>query len=94
MCFPYYMALALSSVFLSIAAPHPEPQGNSTNGLNACRFLPGDRQWPSVEDWNQLNRTVGGRLIRGVPLAQPCYGADRDAQACTRLQQNWVLPEN
>ncbi|KAI8932193.1 hypothetical protein NX059_011073 [Plenodomus lindquistii] len=56
-----------------------------------CRYLPGDPQWPSDGDWSALNRTVGGNLIRGVPLAQSaCYGRTADAAVCTKLQSGWM----
>lgn len=54
------------------------------------RYLPGDAEWPSERDWQELNNTVGGNLIRGVPLAQPCYGETADAQECSRIQNDWA----
>ena len=67
-------------------------QGTS-QGKNACRFLPGDPQWPSDKDWRKLNQTVGGRLIRGIPLAQPCHTPALDLDACVKIQQQWVSTE-
>lgn len=55
-----------------------------------CRYLPGDVGWPRGEDWNKLNRTIGGRLIRGSPLAQPCYPPTLNHTACTDIQDEWV----
>ena len=91
-CLPFWVVVALSLVLPSTAAPRKALRENS-NSTNTCRYLPGDSEWPSEDDWNQLNTTVGGRLIRSVPLAQPCYGPNRDAQACAKLQQEWVLTE-
>ncbi|KAK2604071.1 hypothetical protein N8I77_007030 [Diaporthe amygdali] len=54
------------------------------------RFLPGDPEWPSDRDWATLNRTVGGNLIRGVPLAQPCYGVTANAAECSTIQNEWA----
>ncbi|KAK4223157.1 hypothetical protein QBC38DRAFT_488250 [Podospora fimiseda] len=56
----------------------------------ACRYIPGDSEYPSEATWSRLNRTVGGRLIRGEPLASSvCYGITANAAACAALQQKW-----
>ncbi|CAG8208939.1 hypothetical protein PENNAL_c0015G07857 [Penicillium nalgiovense] len=60
---------------------------------NACRNMPGDRDWPSNDAWGELNSTVGGRLMRGQPLAQVCHGATLDAGACAALQDTYNFPE-
>lgn len=60
---------------------------------NACRNMPGDRDWPSNDAWSELNRTVGGRLMRGQPLAQVCHGATLNVGACTALQDTYNFPE-
>ncbi len=67
-------------------------EANSTK--STCRPLPGDKAWPSVSDWNKLNATVGGRLIRGTPIAEVCYsnnedGIVADSAACAVLQEQW-----
>ena len=69
-------------ITIAEAAPY-----NSTN--SECRYLPGDAGWPSNHAWAQLNNTVGGRLIRGVPFGQPCYGTSADAAACAKAQDTW-----
>ncbi|KAK3685726.1 hypothetical protein B0T22DRAFT_538003 [Podospora appendiculata] len=53
---------ALAAALLPLAASAPGPEKS-----RPCRYLPGDREWPSAQEWNKLNRTVGGRLIIGVP---------------------------
>ncbi|KAJ8125901.1 hypothetical protein O1611_g7739 [Lasiodiplodia mahajangana] len=60
-----------------------------------CRYLPGDYGWPSEREWNQLNRTTGGRLIRGTPLAEPCHrkGSGFASNVCMTIQDEWTLPE-
>ncbi|KAI4865386.1 hypothetical protein F4820DRAFT_420276 [Hypoxylon rubiginosum] len=62
-----------------------------TAAADACRSLPGDAAWPSVEDWNALNSSTGGRLIQGVPLAGICYGVQADSTACSELRSDWAL---
>lgn len=74
------LAAALSLVF-SVAA------NNGTN--SSCRFLPTDSAWPTESRWAKLNQTVGGRLIRGVPLAQVCYGPNIDAAKCAEITEDW-----
>ncbi|KXX80981.1 6-hydroxy-D-nicotine oxidase [Madurella mycetomatis] len=56
----------------------------------SCRYLPGDDGWPCDSKWAALNRTVGGRLIRGVPIGQPCYGNSADPSACSEVQKIWT----
>ncbi|KAI1114230.1 FAD-binding domain-containing protein [Nemania sp. NC0429] len=60
-----------------------------------CRYLPGDAEWPSSDQWDRLNLTTGGRLIRGVPLAQPCHspGLGFMSDACSAVRGSWTLPE-
>ena len=92
----FYCINALAAVIstLPIAAAAPAfPRSltfpRSTN-VTGCRYLPGDAGWPSEEEWSSLNDTVGGRLIRGTPLAQSCYGSSLDPAACTALQDDYV----
>jgi hypothetical protein len=60
--------------------------GKYTGG---CYYLPTDPQWPSDAQWNSLNTTVGGKLIRGVPLARPCYGPNVDPARCAVVTENF-----
>nr|BAZ95824.1 oxidereductase, FAD binding domain cpaB [Curvularia pallescens] len=65
------------------------------NGLvkpETCRCFPGDVCWPSDEQWAALNTTVGGRLIKTVPLGQPCHGSDYDEAECKALASLWKKP--
>lgn len=58
--------------------------GNSS--LGRCKVYPGDSTWPSSSEWAQLNRTLGGALLKGVPAANICYsnGTRRyDEAACS-----------
>jgi FAD/FMN-containing dehydrogenase len=47
-----------------------------------CR--PGQTCWPSKEEWQQLNTTVGGHLHETIPIAAPCYHNSQyyDETAC------------
>ncbi|KAF7883178.1 uncharacterized protein EAF01_011687 [Botrytis porri] len=57
-----------------------------------CRALPEDQSWPSATEWNNLNNTVNGRLIRTVPIASPCHDFNYNATECAYLQVNWANP--
>jgi hypothetical protein len=73
--------LADSLCLLAAAAPQ----------LNRLyRYLPGDPEWPNDQDWAALNKTVGGNLIKGVPLAQPCYGDEANKTECLKIQNDWA----
>ncbi|KAI1773217.1 FAD-binding domain-containing protein [Hypoxylon cercidicola] len=55
-----------------------------------CKYLPGDANWPSQDEWAALNSTVGGSLIATVPLGSPCHDPTYDEEKCTSLQENWL----
>ncbi|KAI1271764.1 FAD-binding domain-containing protein [Xylaria sp. FL0933] len=62
---------------------------------SACRYLPGDSGWPSDQKWNSLNHTTGGKLIRGTPLAEPCYmqASGFESDLCTNIRDSWTFPQ-
>ncbi|KAI8806696.1 hypothetical protein BJ742DRAFT_815911, partial [Cladochytrium replicatum] len=45
---------------------------------------PSQSCWPSPIGWAMLNATIGGRLIKVVPFAKPCYD-DPSGAACQNL---------
>ncbi|KAI0179866.1 FAD-binding domain-containing protein [Hypoxylon sp. FL1284] len=55
-----------------------------------CKYLPGDANWPSKDEWAALNSTVGGRLIATVPLGSPCHDPNYDEELCASLQEQWL----
>ncbi|KAF1925976.1 isoamyl alcohol oxidase [Didymella exigua CBS 183.55] len=54
-----------------------------------CKTFPGDKAWPSKTEWDNLNSTVGGRLIATVPLGAPCHGASFNNATCESLKAQW-----
>lgn len=68
--------------------PNVAPPGKSWS----CKCFPGDACWPSEREWNALNRTVGGRLIATVPLAQACHDPNFDPVRCEALRKDWQNP--
>ncbi|TGO19737.1 hypothetical protein BPAE_0334g00040 [Botrytis paeoniae] len=86
----YINALAVFFSFSVLAAA----SSNGSTKVPACRYMPGDSEWPSDNDWQQLNQTIGGKLIRGVPMARPCYaGSDYDPKICATLASTWENQE-
>lgn len=67
----------------SIAAPWPSP--------DICKSIPGSSDWPSRQEWNALNHSTGGRLLRPPPLGGICHPRlpNYDAAACPRLRADW-----
>ncbi len=64
------------------------------NGSTECRCFPGEVCWPSATQWDAFNHTVGGKLIRNVPLASACRkDGNYDAEACENLRSTWLYPE-
>jgi len=68
--------------------PNPRPRPPK------CKVFPGDAAWPPQTAWNLFNQTLGGALIKTVPLAAPCYNnwPQRDAAKCQRVIDNWADP--
>ena len=38
-----------------------------------CKVLPEDAAWPNKEQWDQLNATVSGNLLKPYPVGAACY---------------------
>lgn len=81
-----YALVGIVALFPYLAATQ-----KGSGRTNGCRYLPGDPEWPTAKDWSLLNDTIGGRLIRGTPLAQPCHTPTLDISACAKIQQEWIL---
>ena len=58
-----------------------------------CKCGPKDRCWPSESDWDNLNKTVNGRLIKTIPIGYVCHDPTYNEAACNELQQTWDLAE-
>ncbi|KKK21266.1 hypothetical protein P175DRAFT_0450907 [Aspergillus ochraceoroseus IBT 24754] len=66
---------------------------NAVASSSQCYCMPGDSCWPSDSTWSSLNSTVGGRLIKTVPIGSPCHDPNYDEAACAALQADWTLPQ-
>lgn len=56
---------------------------------NRCRCLPGDRCWPSSDEWNRLNTSLSSNLLTSKPLAQACHYPNYNQQECADVHLNW-----
>ncbi|KAF2122271.1 hypothetical protein BDV96DRAFT_594175 [Lophiotrema nucula] len=57
-----------------------------------CKYLPEDDDWPQDEDWARFNETLGGALLKPLPLATPCYaGPLYNANICALLRMQWAF---
>ena len=57
------------------------------------RSLAGDTLWPTEEMWSSFNASIGGKLIRAVPIAAVCHRATYEKQKCDTLRDSWFFPE-
>ena len=58
-----------------------------------CNCGPDAPCWPSDSDWDALNTTVEGRLIRTTPIGSVCHDPTYNESACASLKANWTLPQ-
>ncbi|KAM4067300.1 FAD binding domain-containing protein [Hirsutella rhossiliensis] len=82
--------VALASAVLAGSAKAQIADGSTAQAPENCRCVPGQPCWPSNEAWAAFNTTVGGNLIKSVPLAQSCYGDSRDVGQCEKAEEMWT----
>ncbi|KAK4032940.1 hypothetical protein C8A01DRAFT_20055 [Parachaetomium inaequale] len=72
--------------FSAIAFGDTASSSAGSEGVSRCRFEPGDRGWPTDQEWARLNATLEGRLLKPVPPAAACYpGPYYDQAKCDFL---------
>ncbi|KDQ60709.1 hypothetical protein JAAARDRAFT_124199 [Jaapia argillacea MUCL 33604] len=86
---PYSLTLTPQDV-----AGHPEFAFGDLSTANAsqraCKYIPGDNNWPSPATWAKLNQFVGNDLLLPPPLASVCYpGPLFNNASCEYVEQNW-----
>ncbi|TFK32904.1 FAD binding domain protein [Crucibulum laeve] len=54
-----------------------------------CKVLPVDANWPSIDEWNRLNASLEGNLIRTAPIGSPCHNPTFDQVQCDVVRNNW-----
>ncbi|KAK8123956.1 hypothetical protein PG999_003874 [Apiospora kogelbergensis] len=97
MAFRNWYHVLLATGVIAVAAELAAGATTPPPGLtSSCRLLPGDAHWPSLHDWQDLNKTVDGRLIETIPRESVCHDAPYgryDAEACTELQKAFDFPK-
>lgn len=66
------------------------PLVTAVSGNQTCKCFPGDSCWPSEQEWDTFNATVGGRLIKTIPLGSPCHDPNYDEALCDELTSQWL----
>lgn len=55
-----------------------------------CKVFPGDSTWPSDHEWDLLNTTTTGALIKTIPIGAPCFpGPLYDVEKCKYIVSQW-----
>lgn len=57
-----------------------------------CKSSPQNETWPSVDEWNTLNKSIGGSLLRTAPAASSCYEGNpfSSPYSCSEVKKQWV----
>lgn len=62
---------------------------NDNQDVAPCREYPSSPDWPSLQDWNQFNESLGGALLHPLPPGAVCYdGPAYDEDQCKYLLRN------
>ncbi|KFY78340.1 hypothetical protein V499_02483 [Pseudogymnoascus sp. VKM F-103] len=66
--------------------------GASKAVAETCKCAPSDLCWPSTVEWDALNNTVSGRLIRSRAPGSVCYPSEPnyDETSCNVVIANWT----
>ncbi|KAH7388921.1 FAD binding domain-containing protein [Cadophora sp. MPI-SDFR-AT-0126] len=61
----------------------------SNRDRSPCKAFPGTSTWPIESEWDKLNGSLSGALLKPAPPASVCYdGTLKDPAACTFLLKN------
>lgn len=71
----------------SVAALH-----SGVHAVKTCKATPYSNTWPSEHDWQALNNSIDGRLLKTVPAASSCWpGNPYGSQvSCDAVDANWT----
>ncbi|KAI1483620.1 hypothetical protein F4774DRAFT_425387 [Daldinia eschscholtzii] len=89
--FLFRILVGLSGVWPVLSTSLVQTNWSISLNRSSCRYLPGDAEWPNQIIWNKLNQTVGGKLVRGIPLGQACYIPLVDTDVCAQVRSQWTL---
>jgi hypothetical protein len=70
--------------FLAFAAVYPVLATH-------CKPSPHDKNWPSLEEWTALNKSIEGTLLRTAPVASSCYPGNPFGSSynCSSVKSHW-----
>lgn len=56
-----------------------------------CKAYPGSPSWPAIDQWNSLNSTLEGGLLKPLPPAAVCHPSEPDFNkaACAYVASQW-----
>ncbi|KAJ5631142.1 FAD binding domain protein [Penicillium longicatenatum] len=56
-----------------------------------CKATPNDSTWPSIQDWETLNQTIRGALIKTAPAPSSCYEGNpfNSSTNCSDVTKYW-----
>jgi FAD/FMN-containing dehydrogenase len=60
---------------------------NPATALSRSRVRPGDPGWPSKAEWGELNRRVGGRLMKVTSPLEACRAAPESTECAALFKQ-------
>jgi hypothetical protein len=57
-----------------------------------CKTSPDDSSWPSANEWQALNQSIQGTLIKTAPAASSCYPGNPfgSSENCTVVKDHWT----
>ncbi|PVG02323.1 FAD-binding domain-containing protein [Serendipita vermifera] len=79
---------SLSTFLLLVSNIFTTSWANNNGGNRACTYP--QPCWPSQSEWNSLNQTLHGSLVRARPPAYVCHDPDFNEAQCQVAQQNWT----
>lgn len=68
------MLLIIWSIFALLSSS----SSSISTSRTTCKTHPTSGSWPSITDWEALNETVGGRLLKPLPPAAICHSSQPD----------------
>jgi hypothetical protein len=99
------IALGLASLVNAAVVDSRQATTDASPGSSAssqCKCGPTDSCWPTATQWARFNTTVGGRLIKTVPIGSVCHTTTiveqttingYNAAQCANVQANWNIPQ-
>jgi hypothetical protein len=56
-----------------------------------CKSVPGSPGWPSLAEWQQLNKSLSYQLLKPLPPAAPCHANEPNYNSltCAYIESQW-----